>query len=44
MSLLQVQDLVVEFPNRHGTLRALDGISLDIAPGSRLVLMSGTPR
>ena len=36
MSLLQVQDLVVEFPNRHGTLRALDGISLDIAPGEIL--------
>jgi len=36
MSLLQVQDLVVEFPNRHGTLRALDGISFDIAPGEIL--------
>jgi peptide/nickel transport system ATP-binding protein len=36
MSLLQVKNLVVEFPNRHGTLRALDGISFDIAPGEIL--------
>ncbi len=36
MSLLQVQNLVVEFPNRRGTLRALDNISFDIAPGEIL--------
>jgi len=36
MSLLQVQDLVVEFPGRHGTLRALDHVSFDIAPGEIL--------
>src|SRR3982750_4908289 len=36
MSLLQVQDLVVEFPHRRGTLRALDSISFDIAPGEIL--------
>ncbi len=36
MSLLQVQNLVVEFPSRHGTLRALDHISFDIAPGEIL--------
>ena len=36
MSLLEVKDLVVEFPNRHGTLRALDGISFHIAPGEIL--------
>jgi peptide/nickel transport system ATP-binding protein len=36
MSLLQVDHLVVEFPSRHGTLRALDGISFDIAPGEIL--------
>jgi len=36
MSLLQVRDLVVEFPGRRGTLRALDGISFDIAPGEIL--------
>ncbi len=36
MSLLQVQNLVVEFPNRHGTLRALDDISFEIAPGEIL--------
>ena len=36
MSLLQVENLVVEFPNRRGTLRALDGISFDIAPGEVL--------
>jgi len=36
MSLLQVQNLVVEFPHRRGTLRALDDISFDIAPGEIL--------
>ena len=36
MSLLQVRDLVVEFPTRRGTLRALDRISFDIAPGEIL--------
>jgi peptide/nickel transport system ATP-binding protein len=36
MSLLQVRHLVVEFPGRRGTLRALDDISFDIAPGEIL--------
>jgi peptide/nickel transport system ATP-binding protein len=36
MSLLEVQNLVVEFPNRRGTLRALDDISFSIAPGEIL--------
>ena len=36
MSLLDVQDLVVEFPGRRGTVRALDGISFSIAPGEIL--------
>ncbi len=36
MTLLSVRNLVVEFPNRRGTLRALDGISFDIAPGEVL--------
>ncbi len=36
MSLLQVKNLIVEFPTRHGTLRALDDISFDIAPGEIL--------
>ena len=34
--LREVQDLVVEFPSRRGTLRALDRISFDIAPGEIL--------
>ena len=34
--LLQVKNLVVEFPSRHGTLRALDHISFDIAAGEIL--------
>ena len=36
MSLLQIKNLVVEFPHRRGTLRALDHISFDIAPGEIL--------
>lgn len=36
MSLLQVNNLVVEFPSRRGTLRALDEISFEIAPGEIL--------
>jgi peptide/nickel transport system ATP-binding protein len=36
MTLLQVQDLVVEFPTRRGTLRALDHINFEIAPGEIL--------
>jgi peptide/nickel transport system ATP-binding protein len=36
MSLLEVRNLVVEFPSRRGTLRALDDITFDIAPGEIL--------
>lgn len=36
MTLLQVKNLVVEFPTRRGVLRALDDISFDIAPGEIL--------
>ena len=39
MILLQVKNLVVEFPHRRGTLRALDHISFDIAPGEILGLV-----
>jgi peptide/nickel transport system ATP-binding protein len=34
--LLEVRDLRVEFPHRRGTLRALDGVSFDIAAGEVL--------
>jgi peptide/nickel transport system ATP-binding protein len=34
--VLEVRDLRVEFPGRHGTLTALDGVSLSIAPGEIL--------
>jgi len=35
-ALLQVENLIVEFPARRGTLRALDDISFSIAPGEIL--------
>ena len=34
--LLDVRELCVEFPMRHGPLRALDGVSFDIAAGEIL--------
>ena len=37
--LLELRDLRVEFPSRHGTLRALDGVSFDVAPGEILGLV-----
>jgi peptide/nickel transport system ATP-binding protein len=35
-SLLQVKNLIVEFPSRRGTLRAIDNVSFSIAPGEIL--------
>ena len=34
--VLSVRNLSVEFVNRHGALRALDGVSFDIAKGEVL--------
>jgi peptide/nickel transport system ATP-binding protein len=34
--LLEVRELRVEFPTRHGTLCAVDGLSFEIAPGEML--------
>jgi len=37
--LLEVRELCVEFPTRHGSLRALEGVSFDIAAGEILGLV-----
>jgi len=37
--VLQVKDLIVEFPQRRGILRALDGVSLSVEPGEILGLV-----
>lgn len=34
--LVSVRNLTVDFPNRHGTFRALDDVSFDILPGEIL--------
>ena len=38
--VLSVRDLRVEFVTRRGILKAIDGISFDIAPGETLVLVN----
>src|SRR6218665_640965 len=42
MSLLEVKNLVVEFPGRRGSLRALDDISFSIAPVEILGVVGGS--
>ena len=37
--LLSVRNLVVEFPTRAGVVRAVDDVSLELAPGERLGLV-----
>ena len=37
--LLEVRDLVVEFPTRHALLRAIDGVSFDVQRGEVLGLV-----
>ena len=39
MSLLSVVNLTVEFPTRHGVLRALDDVTFDLHPGEILGLV-----
>ena len=37
--LLSIEDLVVEFRGDAGTIRAVDGLTLAIAPGERVGLV-----
>ena len=37
--LLSLQDLVVEYSIRHGSLRAIDGVSLDVHPGELMAVV-----
>ena len=34
--MLQISDLVVEFPTEHGVVTAVDGVSLTVEPGQRI--------
>ncbi len=35
-AVLQISDLVVEFPTEHGVVTAVDGVSLTVEPGQRI--------
>ena len=39
--LLSIRDLKVEFSTRHGHVTALDGIDLDVAAGTSMVVIGG---
>lgn len=38
-ALLEVRDARVEFPSHHGTVRALDGVSLNVEPGETVAVV-----
>ena len=41
-AMLSIRDLRVVFDSRHGLLTAIDGVSLDIAPGENLGVVGGS--
>ena len=44
MAMLEVRDLVTEFPTRKGVVRAVDGVTFSIEKGEILAVVGGCCR